>query len=121
MSRTLKALFVIATAMLLGACSTTGTFKIPEGTKLYVYDRPVEVEANGTVTTTPFKWNAIGIPPRGGVPYRLEKDGQVVQQGKLRSVFRGASLFWPPIAGVFVFPVGLNPNITYDLINNTQQ
>lgn len=107
--------------MILAGCSTTGTFKIPKGTNLVIYDRPVTVEQDGSVTTTPFKWNAIGVAPKGGIPYRLEKDGKVVQEGKLRSTFRGASLFWPPIAGVFVFPVGFNPHITYDLINNTQE
>lgn len=103
-------------------CSTTGTFKIPEGTDLYISDLPaaVEVKANGNVTTRPYAWRSIGIPPDGGIPYRLEKDGEVVKEGKLRSVFRGVSIIWPPFAAIY-WPVGLNPYITYDLVNDKQQ
>ena len=110
---------ILVVAGLVG-CSTTGKFIVPEGTDLVVYERPVEVSANGTASMRPFAFNAAGTPPDGGIPYRLMKDGQVVQEGRLRTVFRGASIFWPPFA-VFYWPMGLNPHITYDLVNGTQE
>lgn len=114
----LVALIAFATT----GCSTSGTFKIPENAQLYLYERPepVNVATNGKVTTTPFYWTAMGIPPTGGIPYRLEQDGETVKEGRLRANFRVASLFWPPFAVIY-WPTGLNPNITYDLVNDTQQ
>ena len=110
---------LIALATALAGCSTRGTFVIPEGTQLEVYSRPVTVEPDGTAVMRPFGWNAAGMPPRGGVPYRLLKGGEVVQEGRLRAVFRGASLWWPPFVGLFTWPIGLNPHITYDLEKQT--
>lgn len=98
-------------------CSTTGTFVVPEGSNLYINQRqqPVEISANGQVSTKPYFWNAIG-----GVPYRLEKNGEVLKEGKLRAKFRPVSIFWPPYALIY-WPAGLNPDITYDLVNDTQE
>ncbi len=115
--------FVLYVFMLTAVgCSTTGTFVIPEGADLYLYERPqpVNVDAEGKVTTKPYFWTAMGIPPGGGIPYRLEKDGETLKQGRLRAVFRPASVFWPPFAAIY-WPVGLNPNITYDLVNDAQE
>lgn len=118
---TTRLILLILTLTTLG-CSTTGTFVIPEGTDLYINERPqpVEVEADGKVTTRPYFWTSIGIPPGGGIPYRLEKNGETLQQGKLRSVFRPASIFWPPYAIIY-WPVGLNPKITYNLVDDSQE
>ncbi|AXQ27218.1 hypothetical protein D0B54_00275 [Solimonas sp. K1W22B-7] len=117
-----KMVTLAALVAVLSGCSTTGHFRVPEGSKLYVYERPepVEVSSEGTVTTSPFFWTAMGIPPTGGIPYRLEKDGQTVDQGKLRANFRVVSIFWPPLAAIY-WPVGFNPSITYDLVNKTQE
>lgn len=117
-----KTLAVVALVALTG-CSTRGHFVVPEGSQLYLGGRPepVKVEAGGLVTTKPFGWGALGIPPDKGIPYKIEKDGKVVQQGKLRTVFRGASLFWPPVYGIIALPTGLNPNITYDLVTGKQE
>ena len=115
--------FVLYVFMLTAVgCSTTGTFVIPEGADLYLYERPqpVNVDAEGKVTTKPYFWTAMGIPPGGGIPYRLEKDGETLKQGRLRAVFRPASVFWPPFAAIY-WPVGLNPNITYVLVNDAQE
>jgi len=103
-------------------CTTTGNFKIEEGSKLYIYERPeaVTVSPTGQVTTKPYFWTAAGFPPGGGVPYRLEKDGQTTKEGRLRAKFRVVSIFWPPFALIY-WPMGLNPEITYDLINDTQE
>lgn len=114
--------FLIALiSMILSGCSTHGTFRIPDGSQLYIYERPepVTVEADGTVTTRPFFWTAVGMPPYSGIPYRLEKDGQTIKEGRLRAKFRVVSIFWPPYAIIY-WPMGMNPDITYDLINDTQ-
>jgi hypothetical protein len=119
----MKKLYLLPVLLLvLNACSTTGHFKVPEGSQLYLYKRPepVQIKANGEVTTKPFFWTAAGIPPGGGIPYKLEKDGKVLKEGKLRAKFRVVSIFWPPFSIIY-WPMGLNPNITYDLINDTQE
>ena len=112
--------FIASLCLALASCSTTGNFVIPDGTNLEVYRRPVTVGQNGTVVTKPFFWTAAGIPPAGGVEYRLLKDGKVVQECRLRAKFRVASIFWPP-AAIIYWPMGLNPAITYDLVEETQQ
>ena len=112
-------LIVLLTAT-LPACSTRGTFVIPEGTQLEVYQRPVTPGADGVVVTKPFFWTAAGMPPAGGVEYRLLKGDEVVQSGRLRAKFRVVSIFWPPLALIY-WPMGLNPNITYDLVQGTQE
>jgi hypothetical protein len=109
-----------AVLALFTACSTRGRFVIPPGTQLEVYERPVTPDASGIVVTAPFFWSAAGIAPQGGAPYRLLKGSEVVQQGRLRVVFRPVSMFWPPFALIY-WPMGLNPNITYDLVNGTQK
>jgi hypothetical protein len=108
--------------MVMTGCTTTGHFKVPEGADLYIYKRPqpVEVKPNGEVTTKPFFWAAAGIPPDSGIPYRVEKDGNVLKEGRLRAKFRVVSIFWPPAALIY-WPMGFNPNITYDLVNGTQE
>ncbi len=112
----------LALLALATGCTTTGTFKVPPGTDLYVYKRPepVDVKADGKVTTKPFFWTAAGVPPEGGIPYRLEKEGKVVKEGKLRTKFRTASIFWPPAAAIY-WPMGFNEDITYDLVNDKQE
>ena len=108
--------------VLVAGCSTKGTFKVPEGCSLYIYERPepVEIGTNGLVQTRPYFWTATGIPPHSGIPYRLEKDGKVLKSGRLRTKFRVVSIFWPPFAVIY-WPMGMNPDITYDLINDTQE
>jgi len=107
--------FVLAMSVVffITGCSTTGQFKVPENSKLYIYERPepVTVQADGKVTTKPFFWTAAG-----GIPYRLEKDGTVVNQGKLRAKFRPVSIFWPPVALLY-WPIGFRSDVTYDLTN----
>jgi hypothetical protein len=118
--RRLSILFVSTLLFGLTGCSTQGKFVVPEGTQLEVYRRPVSVGAGGTVVTKPFFWTAAGIPPGGGVEYRLLENGKVVQNGRLRAQFRVVSIFWPPFALIY-WPMGLNPNITYDLVKGTQE
>lgn len=118
----MKKLYLVLIALLVSACTTTGNFKVPEGSQLYIYERPqaVNIESDGKVTTAPFFWTAAGMPPGGGVPYRLEKNGETIKEGRLRAKFRPVSIFWPPFALIY-WPMGLNPDITYDLINDIQE
>lgn len=117
-----KAISLLVMVFLVVGCTTTGNFKVPDDSKLYIYKRPepVTIDSEGQVTTKPFFWSAMGLPPNGGIPYRLEKDGETVKEGRLRAKFRVASIFWPPYAIIY-WPVGFNPNITYDLVNDTQE
>lgn len=118
----MKRIFILLTLLMMAACTTTGHFKVPDGSNLYIYKRaqPVDIKADGEVTTKPFFWTAAGIPPNGGIPYSLEQNGQVLKEGRLRTKFRVVSLFWPPFAAIY-WPMGFNPDITYDLINDTQE
>lgn len=117
----MRAFAVIAVfGLALGGCTTTGKFVVPAGAQLEVYERPVTPDSNGMVTTRPFFWTAIGTPPGAGIKYRVLKDGRVLKEGRLRAVFRPVSIFWPPGALIY-WPVGMNPNITYDLVRDTQE
>jgi len=102
------------------ACSTTGRFVVPPNTQLEVYKRPVAVNSDGTVTTRPFFWTAAGVPPGGGIEYRLLNGQKVVKEGRLRTKFRVVSIFWPPFAAIY-WPMGFNGDITYDLVKDTQK
>ncbi len=107
--------------LFLSACHTTGNFRVPPGTELSVYRRPpITVPSSGIVKMKPFFWTAAGIPPGGGIPYSLQRNGRVIKEGRLRAKFRVASVFWPPFALIY-WPMGMNPDITYDLINDTQR
>jgi len=86
-------ILIVLFTVALPACSTQGTFVIPEGTQLEVYRRPVTPGADGAVVTQPFFWTAAGVPPTGGVEYRLLKGDEVVQSGRLRAKFRVVSIF----------------------------
>ena len=118
----MKKLYIVLILLMVAGCTTTGNFKVPEGSNLYIYQRPepVNIDQNGKVTTKPFFWTAAGMPPGGGIPYRLEKNGETLKEGRLRAKFRPVSIFWPPAALIY-WPMGLNPDITYDLVNDTQE
>ena len=117
-----KILLVCLLAIFAAGCTTTGHFVVPPNSKLYIYKRPdpVTVQPDGTVTTAPYFWTAMGLPPGGGIPYRLEEEGKPAKEGKLRAKFRVVSIFWPPFALIY-WPVGMNPEITYDLVHDTQE
>ena len=110
-----KSVLLLVCMAITAGCSTTGTFVVPEGSSLYINNRAVAVEESGKVSTRPYFWSSIG-----GVPYRLEKEGQTLKEGRLRAKFRPVSIFWPPYALIY-WPAGLNPDITYDLVNDTQE
>jgi len=118
----MKILNIVLVSLFMVGCSTTGHFKVPEGSSLYIYERPqpVDIKADGEVTTKPFFWTAAGVPPESGIPYRLEKGGKTLKEGRLRTKFRVVSIFWPPFATIY-WPMGFNPDITYDLVNDKQE
>ena len=107
-------LFVSLLTSLSVGCSTSGNFVVPQGSQLEIYERPATVGSDGTVTMSPFFWTAVA-----GIPYRLTVNGET-KTGKLRARFRVVSIFWPPFALIY-WPVGFSPNLTYDLVNDTQQ
>ncbi len=113
----------MAPLLLVSACSTQGRFVVPAGSTLYLGGRPeaVKVQNDGRVDVHAFGWDAMGVPPAKGIPYRLEQDGKTVQEGRLRTVLRVQSLFLPPIFGILTVPTGFNPNITYNLVTGKQE
>lgn len=95
-------------------CSTGAWFKLPENSTLIVNERPVKYN-QGLVKSRPFSWGA-----SGGIPYRLQ-DSQTntIQDGRLKSRFRVASIFWPPV-GIAYWPMGFSQRC-YDLTGDTPQ
>lgn len=89
-------------------CSTSAKVRAPEGSKLYINNAPVTVD-DGWIDTRPYHWSAAS-----GIPYRLEKDGKVLQEGTLSPKFRVASIFWPP-AAILYWPIGFQSDAAYDL------
>ncbi|BCD87252.1 hypothetical protein PSm6_36590 [Pseudomonas solani] len=105
---------IVAVALVAGGCSTRTYFKLPEDTKVSVYERPQQF-SQGMVTTRPFFWSSAG-----GIPYKLtDSHGTLVQQGKLRARFRVASIFWPPFAIIY-WPMGFGQRC-YDLTSAQPQ
>jgi hypothetical protein len=83
-------------------------FKLPDETRLVVNERPASFD-QGLVRSRPFSWGAAG-----GIPYRLvDRQSMTVKSGKLRSRFRVASIFWPPV-GIAYWPMGYGQRC-YDL------
>jgi len=122
-SKNLKLAITAVALTLLSGCSTQGRFVIPQGSTLYLADRPepVQVAADGMVTTRAFGWESMGVPPAKGIKYRLEKDGQTTQEGRLRPTLRIIAIFLPPVIGILTVPTGLRPDITYDLVTGKQE
>lgn len=99
---------LLALAIAISGCSTAAYFKLPEQSKVAVYERPQQYD-QGLIKTRPFFWTAAG-----GIPYTLSNDqGELLQQGKLRARFRVASIFWPP-GGIIYWPMGFGQRC-YDL------
>ncbi len=94
--------------LFVSGCSTGAWFKLPDETRLVVNERPASFD-QGLVRSRPFSWGAAG-----GIPYRLvDRQSMTVKSGKLRSRFRVASLFWPPV-GIAYWPMGYGQRC-YDL------
>lgn len=105
---------VLLLALAATGCSTGAWFKLPQDTTLIVNERPVE-HRQGLVRTRPYSWGA-----SGGIPYKLKNaQSQTVQQGRLRSRFRGPSIIWPP-AAIAYWPMGFGQKC-YDLTGDAPQ
>ena len=84
----IKSAAMLAAALIVSGCSTATWVKLPKDSALVVNERPV-LHNQGLVKTRPFSWGAAG-----GVPYRLEdKQSHVIQNGRLKTRFRVASIF----------------------------
>lgn len=106
----MRYLFASLTVLFIGVgCSTTGTFKVPPDTTLKVTNRTATIAEDGTWQTSPFFW-----AETGGAKYQLmDKSGNVIRSGKLKTHFRPVSIFWPP-AAIIYWPMGFQPGV-FDL------
>ncbi len=102
-------------SMLIVGCATSARFKLPDNSSLYLDHKPtpIKIDSTGLAKVRPFFWNSAG-----GIPYRLDKDGATMKEGKLPAQFRVVSIFWPPYAIIY-WPMGFRSGMTYDLINDT--
>lgn len=110
---------------LVVSCSTTGTFKIPAGSQLFIQGKPIpqtivtNAKADETQLTeykrTPFFWDVAS-----GIPYRIEKDGKILDMGKIKSQFRVVSIFWTP-AAIAYWPLGFNKKEVYDFTSKMDE
>ncbi|MGL6162367.1 hypothetical protein [Microbulbifer sp.] len=104
----------VAASLVLSGCSTSTYLKLPEDSVLKIKRGTEEPIVEGKVTRAPLSWSSAG-----GIPYKIEQNGEVVQEGRLRSSFRPASLFWPP-AGAIYWPMGF-AYPCYDLTKKDDQ
>ena len=107
----MKKLIVVISLLLLASCSVQTKFTIPDATTLTVAGKVVPSEKLEEYDRRPFFWNKAG-----GINYTLEKDGKVVEEGKLKSKFRVVSIFWPPAAAIY-WPMGFAGE-HYDLVEH---
>jgi hypothetical protein len=96
----MKLILSLALLMSLFSCATSTRFKVPEGTDLYVYNQKVNPSQYQRYEHRPYSWGTAG-----GVKYRLEKEGKVIEKGTLKTKFRVVSIFWPP-AAIAYWPMG---------------
>ena len=95
-------------ALLISGCSTGTYVKLPDNTELIIERGNQVPREEGYIVSRPMSWGSAA-----GIPYRLERDGEIVDQGKMRAKFRPASIFWPPFA-IFYWPMGFRQKC-YDL------
>lgn len=95
-----KLLVLASTVLFVSGCSITTYVKLPEDSVLKIKRGQEIPYTEGKVTRTPLSWSSAG-----GIPYKLEKDGEIIQEGRMSSKFRVVSIFWPPVAAVY-WPMG---------------
>ena len=97
--------------VLISGCSTSTQFLLPRDTDIIIKDVkfPAEKDGYADVEVTPFFWT--------GISYQLVRGDKVVQEGKLDSHFRIASIFWPPYAIIY-WPKGFSYDC-YDMTKKT--
>ncbi|GAC18703.1 hypothetical protein [Paraglaciecola arctica] len=95
---------VVFLPFLMQGCTTSTYVKLPENSIMKI-KRGQEVSyQEGKVTRSPLSWSSAA-----GIPYKIEKDGKVIKEGKMRSKFRPVSIFWPPV-GMAYWPMGFRTN-----------
>lgn len=99
MSPGTRAALLAAAIALLTGCSTTAQFRLPPDSQIRFGSRETSHPA-GQVKTLPYFWDSAG-----GIPYKLEQNDKVVQEGRLAARFRVVSIFWPPYALIY-WPMG---------------
>ncbi|OUR96867.1 hypothetical protein A9Q84_11055 [Halobacteriovorax marinus] len=95
-----KLLLALLTLTVFVGCSTTTKFTIPKDTTLFIEGQELSSEQVVEYKRNPFFWNVAK-----GIPYRLERDGKTIDEGRLKSSFRVVSVFWTP-AAVIYWPLG---------------
>jgi hypothetical protein len=98
---------LVITTFVLAGCSTSTRVKLPENANVQ-FDDNFKNYPQGNIERRPFFWSSAG-----GIPYKVEKNGEVLSQGRLHSSFRIASIFWPPYALIY-WPMGFGEEC-YDL------
>ena len=101
-----KIIFACAVSLplLLQGCTTSTYVKLPENSTMKI-KRGQEVSyQEGKIARNPLSWSSAQ-----GIPYKIEKDGKVIKEGKMRSKFRPVSIFWPPV-GIVYWPIGFRMN-----------
>ena len=93
-------LAVIALSVSIIGCATSTYVKLPEDSVLKIQRGQQLPLKEGEVKRTPLSWSAAG-----GIPYKVEKNDEVIREGKMRARFRPASIFWPPVAIIY-WPIG---------------
>lgn len=95
-----KYLVVMAVSMTMMGCATSTYVKLPENSVLKVQRGNELPYKEGMVKRTPLSWSSAG-----GIPYKIEKNGKVIGEGRIRAKFRPVSIFWPP-AAIIYWPIG---------------
>lgn len=103
----MRVLLIAMMALSAIGCSTTGHFKVPAGTDLFVAEQQVPPASYGEYKRRPFFWSKVG-----GIPYMLKRGDNVVETGTIGAKFRVVSIFWPPYALIY-WPVGFKSEV-YD-------
>jgi len=93
---------ILILLFIISSCSTTTSFRIPRKSKLFIENQQISKEELNNYTRNPFFWNVAS-----GIPYRIERKGKVIDEGKIKSQFRVASVFWPPFAIIY-WPLGFS-------------
>ena len=114
------AIMVLPLAMI--GCTTSTYVKLPADSVLKIQRGEQLALQEGYVKRTPLSWSSAG-----GIPYKVEKNGAVIKEGKMRAKFRPASIFWPP-AAILYWPIGfrfgcndLTGDVAVECSPNTKQ
>lgn len=112
--RTVMMFLTVLSFLGITGCTTTASFKLPPDTALLIKGERVTFQplpdADGfpVLETRPYFWDAVA-----DINYSLIQNDKIIKEGKLPSLFRIVSIFWPPYAYIY-WPFGFRLNC-YDL------